>query len=91
MCVFPRLVQGSKSSDAYRFYHWQYVDTFVYFSHHFITIPPPCWINAAHKHGVPVLGKQLKTYIDRVPHPSVKSQLSLFSLKVSFHILSVNF
>ena len=22
-----------------------------------ITIPPPCWINAAHKHGVPVLGK----------------------------------
>ncbi len=27
--------------DGYNFYHWEYVDTFVYFSHHRITIPPP--------------------------------------------------
>ena len=32
------------------------IDTFVYFSHHLITIPPPCWIDAAHRNGVPVLG-----------------------------------
>ena len=32
------------------------IDIFVYFSHHFVTIPPPCWSNAAHTHGVPVLG-----------------------------------
>ena len=37
-------------------YHWQLIDIFVYFSHHFVTIPPPCWTNAAHTHGVPVLG-----------------------------------
>ena len=32
------------------------IDTFVYFSHYFITIPPPCWVHAAHIHGVSILG-----------------------------------
>jgi hypothetical protein len=30
------------------------VDVFVYFSHHLVTVPPPGWIHAAHKHGVKV-------------------------------------
>ena len=47
---------GSPNSDAYCFTQWNLIDTFVYFSHHFVTIPPPCWIHAAHLHGVPVLG-----------------------------------
>ncbi|ESO93332.1 hypothetical protein LOTGIDRAFT_119666 [Lottia gigantea] len=51
-----RFVQGSSSSDAYRFYHWQYIDIFIYFSHNLVTIPPPCWTNAGHRHGVKVLG-----------------------------------
>jgi len=59
-----RFVQGSGKYDAYRFYHWHLVDTFVYFSHHMITIPPPCWINAAHKHGVPVLGTFITEWDD---------------------------
>lgn len=59
-----RFVQGTGKYDAYRFYHWHLVDTFVYFSHHMITIPPPCWINAAHKHGVPVLGTFITEWDD---------------------------
>ena len=54
--LFCRFVQGTSSQDSYIIYHWQLIDIFVYFSHHFVTIPPPCWTNAAHTHGVPVLG-----------------------------------
>ncbi|CAN8002203.1 unnamed protein product [Ixodes hexagonus] len=51
-----RFLEGSSESDSYRFHHWHHIDTFVYFSHHLVTIPPPGWINAAHRHGVKVLG-----------------------------------
>uniref|UniRef100_A0A8C3SP64 Cytosolic endo-beta-N-acetylglucosaminidase n=1 Tax=Chelydra serpentina TaxID=8475 RepID=A0A8C3SP64_CHESE len=51
-----RFIQGSASRDPYVFYHWQYIDIFVYFSHHAVTIPPVTWTNAAHRNGVSVLG-----------------------------------
>ncbi|XP_068977666.1 cytosolic endo-beta-N-acetylglucosaminidase isoform X3 [Bombus flavifrons] len=51
-----RFINGSESYDSYLFYHWSVIDTFVYFSHHFITVPPFGWINVAHNHGVKVLG-----------------------------------
>nr|XP_034193175.1 cytosolic endo-beta-N-acetylglucosaminidase-like isoform X1 [Osmia lignaria]XP_034193176.1 cytosolic endo-beta-N-acetylglucosaminidase-like isoform X1 [Osmia lignaria]XP_034193177.1 cytosolic endo-beta-N-acetylglucosaminidase-like isoform X1 [Osmia lignaria]XP_034193178.1 cytosolic endo-beta-N-acetylglucosaminidase-like isoform X1 [Osmia lignaria]XP_034193180.1 cytosolic endo-beta-N-acetylglucosaminidase-like isoform X1 [Osmia lignaria]XP_034193181.1 cytosolic endo-beta-N-acetylglucosaminid len=51
-----RFIDGSNSYNSYLFYHWSGIDTFVYFSHYFITIPPFGWINAAHEHGVRVLG-----------------------------------
>ena len=34
----------------------QYVDTFVYFSHKLVCVPPPTWINTMHRNGVKVLG-----------------------------------
>ncbi|KAB0393182.1 hypothetical protein E2I00_001448, partial [Balaenoptera physalus] len=49
-------IQGSAAQSPYSFYHWQYIDIFVYFSHHTVTIPPVGWTNAAHRHGVCVLG-----------------------------------
>lgn len=58
--TFPgRFIQGSATRSPYVFYHWQYIDIFVYFSHHVVTIPPVGWTNAAHRNGVSVLGEGL--------------------------------
>ncbi|KAG2361265.1 glycoside hydrolase family 85 protein [Suillus spraguei] len=46
----------SPSGLCYTFNFWHLCDTFVYFSHHRITIPPSGWINAAHRQGVKMLG-----------------------------------
>ncbi|XP_008046496.1 cytosolic endo-beta-N-acetylglucosaminidase [Carlito syrichta] len=51
-----KFIQGSVVQNPYSFYHWQYIDIFVYFSHHTVTIPPVGWTNIAHRHGVCVLG-----------------------------------
>lgn len=48
--------QGEAFPSAYRIYDWQLVDTFVYFSHNLVTIPPSVWTNAAHRNGTSVLG-----------------------------------
>lgn len=48
--------QGSDEFDAYRFYQWDLVDTFVYFSHALVTIPPVGWVLASHRHGTRALG-----------------------------------
>ncbi|XP_068635389.1 cytosolic endo-beta-N-acetylglucosaminidase 1-like [Aristolochia californica] len=54
--IDDKWVQGGTNSDAYAIWHWYLIDVFVYFSHSLVTIPPPCWTNAAHLHGVKVLG-----------------------------------
>lgn len=43
-------------SELYSCKYLQYVDTFIYFSHKLVSIPPPCWMNVAHRHGVRVFG-----------------------------------
>ncbi|KAL0452691.1 UNVERIFIED_CONTAM: Cytosolic endo-beta-N-acetylglucosaminidase 1 [Sesamum latifolium] len=50
-----RFVQGGTNADAYAIWHWYLIDVFVYFSHNLVTLPPPCWTNTAHTHGVKVL------------------------------------
>ncbi|XWS65802.1 hypothetical protein CRYUN_Cryun05aG0144700 [Craigia yunnanensis] len=54
--VDDKWVQGGDNSDAYAIWHWYLIDVFVYFSHNLVTLPPPCWTNTAHRHGVKVLG-----------------------------------
>ena len=51
-----RFLQGGGDGGGYVFRHWDKIDTFVYFSHNLVTVPPPGWTNAAHLHGVPILG-----------------------------------
>ena len=51
-----RFCQGGSHADFYCLRRWHSLDAFCYFSHRLVTIPPPGWINAAHAHGVPVLG-----------------------------------
>eukprot|EP00002_Diphylleia_rotans_P028042 TRINITY_DN5651_c0_g5_i1.p1 TRINITY_DN5651_c0_g5~~TRINITY_DN5651_c0_g5_i1.p1 ORF type:complete len:987 (-),score=194.36 TRINITY_DN5651_c0_g5_i1:169-3129(-) len=50
---------GVNHANIYNFKYWQFVDTFIYFSHHRLSIPPLSWIHAAHKNGVRIMG----TYI----------------------------
>ncbi|GMI87319.1 Endo-beta-N-acetyglucosaminidase 85A [Hibiscus trionum] len=54
--VDDKWVQGGGNSGAYAIWHWYLIDAFVYFSHYLVTLPPPCWTNTAHRHGVQVLG-----------------------------------
>ncbi|XP_015127690.1 cytosolic endo-beta-N-acetylglucosaminidase isoform X1 [Diachasma alloeum] len=59
-----RFINGSSDPTCYTFYHWSIIDIFIYFSHHMVTIPPFGWINAAHKHGVKVLGTVITEHKD---------------------------
>ncbi|XP_072028003.1 cytosolic endo-beta-N-acetylglucosaminidase-like [Amphiura filiformis] len=59
-----RFVQGVPKLECYRYYHWQYLDMFIYFSHYFVTIPPPSWTNAAHKNGTLMLGTVITEWND---------------------------
>ncbi|XP_036853109.2 cytosolic endo-beta-N-acetylglucosaminidase isoform X2 [Manis javanica] len=59
-----KFIQGAAVQNPYSFYHWQYIDIFVYFSHHTVTIPPVGWTNAAHRHGVCVLGTLITEWKD---------------------------
>ena len=51
----------------------EYVETFIYFSHKLVCVPPPTWTNLLHRHGVKTLG----TFIiesDAVPIERMLSQ-----------------
>ncbi|KAL6980751.1 mannosyl-glycoprotein endo-beta-N-acetylglucosaminidase [Sarracenia purpurea var. burkii] len=74
-------VQGGTNPDAYAIWHWYLIDVFVYFSHTLVTLPPPCWTNAAHKHGVKVLG----TFITEWDEGRVNAD-KLLSTKESAHM-----
>ena len=43
-------------SQMYFCEHLQYVDTFIYFSHKLVCIPPASWSNLLHRNGVKVFG-----------------------------------
>lgn len=59
-------MKGSNSSDEFRFLSWHLVDTFIYFSHHLLTIPPIPWIASAHRNGVEILGESMDPKFQRL-------------------------
>lgn len=69
------LAQGSSDANYYKLTQWSCIDSFVYFSHALVTIPPPGWINAAHRNGVPVLG----TFITEWAAGSLLCELMLWT------------
>ena len=56
--------QGANATSDYHFYHWHLIESFIYFSHNFITIPPSTWTNAAHANGVLSLGTIITEWED---------------------------
>uniref|UniRef100_H2YKH1 Cytosolic endo-beta-N-acetylglucosaminidase TIM barrel domain-containing protein n=1 Tax=Ciona savignyi TaxID=51511 RepID=H2YKH1_CIOSA len=60
---FAQQIVGKRTLE-YQLSYWSLVDTFVYFSHHFITIPPVGWINACHTNGVLTLGTFITEFTD---------------------------
>ena len=43
-------------SFPYRFEHWSNIDGFIYFGHYRLTVPPPSWVNQAHRNGSKIFG-----------------------------------
>ncbi|XP_039596760.1 cytosolic endo-beta-N-acetylglucosaminidase [Polypterus senegalus] len=80
--VEDRFIQGAEAETVYTFYHWQYIDIFVYFSHHMVTVPPVCWTNAAHRHGVSILGTFITEWTDgaNICESFLESESSLHSV-----------
>ncbi|KAI0771690.1 glycosyl hydrolase family 85-domain-containing protein [Trametes elegans] len=54
----------SPTAPSYTFNFWGHCDTFIYFSHHRVTIPPSGWTTAAHRHGVKMLGTLIFEHTD---------------------------
>ncbi|EON61817.1 hypothetical protein W97_01034 [Coniosporium apollinis CBS 100218] len=49
--------QGAEvTAESYSCEYMQFVDTFIYFSHKLVCVPPPSWTNALRRNGVKVLG-----------------------------------
>ncbi|KAL0299327.1 UNVERIFIED_CONTAM: Cytosolic endo-beta-N-acetylglucosaminidase 1 [Sesamum radiatum] len=71
-----RYVQGGKNADAYSIWHWYLIDVFVYFSHDLVTLPPPCWTNTAHRHGVKI---NMEVNLDPGQIPNLKAFVSYLS------------
>ncbi|KAM3579498.1 hypothetical protein VKS41_007954 [Umbelopsis sp. WA50703] len=60
-------VQGNNYETIWSCQTWQFVDIFVYFSHHRITIPPVNFTNACHRNGVLSLGTFIVEWAEGIP------------------------
>lgn len=54
-------------AQLFTLHYWNLIDSFVYFSHHRITIPPKQWTELAHKNGVMSLGTVIFEWKESIP------------------------
>jgi endo-beta-N-acetylglucosaminidase D len=53
---YESVQEVSLDDEMYACEYLQYVETFVYFSHKLVCVPPPTWTNTLHRNGVKSLG-----------------------------------
>ncbi|KAF2878449.1 glycosyl hydrolase family 85 protein-like protein [Massariosphaeria phaeospora] len=53
---YERVQSALVDEESYTCEHLQFVDTFIYFSHKLVCVPPPAWTNTLHRNGVKALG-----------------------------------
>jgi endo-beta-N-acetylglucosaminidase D len=53
---YESMQEVAVTDEMYACEYLQYVDTFVYFSHKLVCVPPPVWTNQLHRNGVKALG-----------------------------------
>jgi endo-beta-N-acetylglucosaminidase D len=53
---YEAVQSASVDEESYTCEYLQYVNTFIYFSHKLVCVPPPTWTNCLHRNGVKVLG-----------------------------------
>jgi endo-beta-N-acetylglucosaminidase D len=53
---YESVQEVSLDNEVYTSEYLQYVETFVYFSHKLVCVPPPTWTNTLHRNGVKSLG-----------------------------------
>ncbi|SPO37652.1 uncharacterized protein PSFLO_03128 [Pseudozyma flocculosa] len=52
---------------GYSFEHWHLADTFIYFAHHRISLPPVGWVEAANRHGTKIIGTLIFEWSESIP------------------------
>ncbi|KAI0269338.1 glycosyl hydrolase family 85-domain-containing protein [Gloeopeniophorella convolvens] len=52
---------------TYTFNFWRLCDSFIYFSHHRVTIPPSGWTSSAHRQGSKMLGTLIFEHVESEP------------------------
>ncbi|KAI8906874.1 glycoside hydrolase, partial [Gorgonomyces haynaldii] len=55
------------TKECYHFQYLAYIDIFIYFSHHRITVPPLNWIQTLHRNGVQCLGTIITEWLPGIP------------------------
>jgi endo-beta-N-acetylglucosaminidase D len=53
---YESVQEVSLEEEMYACEYLQYIETFVYFSHKLVCVPPPTWTNTLHRNGVKSLG-----------------------------------